>query len=115
MTLAPQPLFSFLGLKERLSRLRDFTVGAIAPLNGALDVNGWDSSATTVSQFDARHQLFKPLGRELADDRVARLVNQRWGIEVRTNLLFQYDVTRYRTPGDGQQVGVKLGLHYEFR
>lgn len=116
LTLAEsQPLFSLPGLKERLFRLRDITVNAFAPLRNSVDPQQAERANFANDQFDTEHRLFKPIVYDISNERLTRLLKQRWGLEVRTNLLFQYEFTRYRSPSEGREVGLKLGLHYEFQ
>lgn len=110
-----QPLFSILGLKERLFWLRDFTVTAIAPMHSSSGAAALDDSNAVLSQFDAKHQLFKPLGQGLYGERLTNPSKQQDGLQVRSNLLLQYELTRYQTHGDSNDVGLRLGIHLAFR
>lgn len=103
----PAPLFSLVGLKERLFKLRDATLVAIAPLHSNAD------GSISYDQFDAQHQLFKPLVQNLHEQRM--IEKQPDGLQLRSNLLFQYELVRYQSFNPNAQLGVRVGLHYQFR
>lgn len=102
--VAIQPLLSLAGLKVRLFWLRDATITALAPLH---------DSAVHGTNFDAQHELFKPLnpGRDLH----ARDPAQQEGLTVGDNLKLLYEWQSYQSRSEAHDFGVKLALHYQFR
>jgi len=105
------PLFT--GLKESLFWLRDFTFTAVAPMHRATASS--DNRIVLIpSSFDIRHELFKPISQGLYGDRLRHPFKQD-GVEVRDNLLFQYELLPAASRTEGRDFHLKLGLHYAFR
>lgn len=100
-------------LAEKLTKLRNVTIKNFLPLQAFSDASfKWDTEPT---DFDAAHQLFLPVARETHSDSLKRAVNQQSGLRVGPNTQFQFDVQRFWTVDDRQEVSVKLGLHFDFR
>jgi hypothetical protein len=101
-------------LVGKLTRLRDLTIKSFFPTQsfGVSPLN-WDDD--TAVQFDAAHQLFKPVDRESYSDTLKKIVNQQSGLQIGPNTQFQFDFQRYWTVDDRQEVSVRMGLHFDFR
>jgi hypothetical protein len=66
-------------------------------------------------QFDVERQLFKSIRQDPYGDSLKKTLNQQSGVHVGSNTQFQWDVQRYWTVNDRQEVAVRLGLHFNFR
>jgi hypothetical protein len=107
------PVISW-GFKDRLTWLRDTTVNGLLPRHttGAKKLT-WDDG--TALQFDVDRQLFKSIRQDTYSDSLKQTLNQPNGLQVGNNTQVQWDVQRFWTVDDRQEVAVKLGLHFDFR
>jgi hypothetical protein len=106
------PVISF-GFKDSLSWLRDTTVNGLLPRHSGAEKPTWDDG--TALQFDLDRQLFKSVRQDTYSDTLKKTLNQQTGLQVGRNTQVQWDVQRYWTANDRQEVAVKLGLHFDFR
>jgi hypothetical protein len=102
------------GFKDSLTWLRDTTVNGLLPSHttGAAKPTWEDGMAL---QFDVERQLFKSIRQDPYGDSLKKTLNQQSGVHVGSNTQFQWDVQRYWTVNDRQEVAVRLGLHFNFR
>jgi hypothetical protein len=107
------PVISW-GFKDSLTWLRDTTVNGLLPrhTNGGEQLR-WDDG--TALQFDVERELFKSIRQDTYSDSLKKALNQQSGLQVGRNAQVQWDVQRFWTVDDRQEVAVKLGLHFDFR
>lgn len=101
------------GFKDSLTWLRDTTVNGLLPRHMGNEQLTWNDVAA--QRFDLDHQLFKSVRRDTYSDALTKNASQQSGLQLGRNAQFQWDVQRYWTVDDRQEVTVKLGLHFDFR
>jgi len=112
-TTSHWPIISW-SFKDSLTWLRDTTVNGLLPRHTTgVAILGWDDG--TALQFDIERQLFKSIRQDPYGDSLKKTLNQQSGVQVGSNTQFQWDVQRFWTVDDRQEVAVKLGLHFAFR
>lgn len=113
-TEEPISLFTARGLNQRLEWLRDVTVDSFA--TGKVSVSIVESNRFNMSdaQFGSQRQLFQPIDQSAYINTLKRLLKQQLRFQVRDNFRFECELKRYRTPSEQREIGVKLGVHYDF-
>lgn len=100
-------------LKDRLVYLRDLAVYSLAPMAGSTD--NTPGAQNSVFQFDSEGELFRPLKKASYSDALKRVLKEQLSFQVGPNTQFQCQFKRYRTPDAQREIGVRLGVHVDFR
>jgi hypothetical protein len=102
-----------LSIKDSLAWLRDTTVHGVLPGHGTgVEPLTWNNDTTP--QFGVGHDLFKSIHLDDGAN-IKKMPSQTSGLQLGRNTQFQWDVQRFWTVDDRQEVAVKLGVHFDFR
>ncbi|MGC3980214.1 MAG: hypothetical protein QM808_03050 [Steroidobacteraceae bacterium] len=110
---SPPAKSSAITLKQRLAYLRDLTAYSLAPVGSPLS-NGYRAKLNTSSQLE-NEDLFKPLKKFTQAERIKQLMKQQMDFEIGPNTLFQCEFKRLQITDENREVGVRLGIHVDFR